>query len=264
MELHRPIGIFDAGIGSYAVVERVRARFPRQDILYFADRASFPYGSKTPAELLLSVQSATQYLQDEGCVAVVLASNAPSVMVLDLLRTAVSVPVIGVFPPIRAAIKRSKTKQAAVLGVRTMIASEAMRVFVNANRTADSQVFLVNASLLVDLVENFTFIMDPRHTQEIVTRFVTAVRGANPCIDVMTMSSTHLPWLKSFFATAAPDVSFLDPADTVLGELEPYTSTGEGRTRCVATETPELTLQALNAALQALGAPLRATRKGCE
>jgi glutamate racemase len=185
-------------------------------------------------------------------------------MVLDLLRTAVSVPVIGVFPPIRAAIKRSKTKQAAVLGVRTMIASEAMRVFVNANRTADSQVFLVNASLLVDLVENFTFIMDPRHTQEIVTRFVTAVRGANPCIDVMTMSSTHLPWLKSFFATAAPDVSFLDPADTVLGELEPYTSTGEGRTRCVATETPELTLQALNAALQALGAPLRATRKGCE
>jgi glutamate racemase len=264
MELHRPIGIFDAGIGSYAVVERVRARFPRQDILYFADRASFPYGSKTPAELLLSVRSATQYLQDEGCVAVVLASNAPSVMVLDLLRAAVSVPVIGIFPPLRAAIQRSNTKQVAVLGVRAMITSEAMRAFVDANRATDSQVFLVNASSLVDLVENFTFITDRRHTQEIVTRFVTDVRGANPGIDVMTMSSTHLPWLKPFFTTAAPDVSFLDPADTVLRELEPHTSNGDGRTRCVATETAELPVRALNAALQALGAPLRATLKGCE
>lgn len=264
MELHRPIGIFDAGIGSYAVVERVRARFPRQDILYFADRASFPYGSKTPAELLLSVQSATQYLQDEGCVAVVLASNAPSVIVLEPLRAAVSVPVIGVFPPIREAIKSSKTKEVAVLGVRSMITSEAMRAFADGSRTTGSQVFLVNASSLVDLVENFTFINDPRHTQEVVTRFVTDVRGANPNIDVMTMSSTHLPWLKPFFTTAAPDVSFLDPADTVLGELDPYTSNGEGRTRCVATETAELTLQALNAAFQALGAPLQARLKGCE
>lgn len=62
MNLHRPIGIFDAGIGSYAVVERVRARFPRQDIVYFADRASFPYGSKAPAQLLASVRAATEYL----------------------------------------------------------------------------------------------------------------------------------------------------------------------------------------------------------
>jgi len=72
MKLHRPIGIFDAGIGSYAIVERVRAHFPMQDILYFADRASFPYGAKTPGELLASVKSATEYLGNEGCVAVVL------------------------------------------------------------------------------------------------------------------------------------------------------------------------------------------------
>jgi glutamate racemase len=186
------------------------------------------------------------------------------VIVLDPLRAAVSVPVIGVFPPIREAIKGSKTKEVAVLGVRSMITSEAMRAFVDGSRTAGSKVFLVNASSLVDLVENFTFINDPRHTQEVLTRFVTDVRGANPGIDVMTMSSTHLPWLKPFFTTAAPDVSFLDPADTVLGEIDPYTSNGEGRTRCVATETAELTLQALNAAFRALGAPLQARLKGCE
>ena len=259
MELHRPIGIFDAGIGSYAIVERVRARFPRQDILYFADRASFPYGAKTQAELLSCVHSATRYLHQEGCVAVVLASNAPSVVVLEPLRAAVSMPVVGIFPPVREAVNRSRTGKIAVLGVRSMVTSEAMQRYAEQNREAGSEVLLVNASALVDLVENFTFINDPQRTQDLVTGFIADLRSSHPGIDVMTMSSTHLPWLKPFFMSAAPDVLFIDPADTVLDELDPFTSNGRGLTRCIATETPDLTLEAFNQALQALGTPHRAS-----
>ncbi|WP_242495094.1 hypothetical protein [Salinicola tamaricis] len=43
--LNRPIAVFDAGIGSYAIVAEIQRRLPRQDVIYFA-RASFPYGSK--------------------------------------------------------------------------------------------------------------------------------------------------------------------------------------------------------------------------
>lgn len=264
MELHRPIGIFDAGIGSYAIVERVRARFPKQDVLYFADRASFPYGGKTPAELLSCVQSATQYLQKEGCVAVVLASNAPSVVVLEPLRAAVSMPVVGIFPPIREAIDRSNTKTIAVLGVRSMVTSEAMQRYAEQNREAGSEVRLVDASALVDLVERFTFIHDPQMTQDVVTRFIAELRSSHPGIDVMTMSSTHLPWLKPFFMSAAPDVLFIDPADTVLGELAPFASEGRGLTRCIATETRDLTLDAFNQALGALGTSHRASLRNQE
>jgi glutamate racemase len=261
MKLYQPIGIFDAGIGSYAIVERVRARFPHQDILYFADRASFPYGAKTPDALLQSVRDATRYLQQQGCVAVVLASNAPSVVVLEPLRESVDVPVIGIFPPVREATSVSKTGEVAILGVRSMVTSEAMRQYAEANRVKDSQVMLINASSLVDLVENFTFIHDPVRTQEIVTAFIAELRAAHPRIDVMTMSSTHLPWLKRFFETAAPDVSFLDPADDVLAQLGPMTSIGTGQTLCIASATQELTLDAFNEALKIMGTPHRASLK---
>jgi glutamate racemase len=224
-----------------------------QDILYFADRASFPYGTKTPSELLALVRSATEYLSAEGCVAVVLASNAPSVMVRDLLRAAVAIPVIGIFPPIREAIERSKSKHVAVLGVRSMIVSEAMQTYAKNNSLRESRVLLVNASPLVNLVENFTFLNDPSSTQEIVTQFITDVLQAAPALDVMTMSSTHLPWLKQYFQSAAPDVLFLDPADAVIDELRPYTSVAQGQTRFVATETAELSLEQFNAALRSLG-----------
>jgi len=261
MKLHRPIGIFDAGIGSYAIVERVRARFPQQDIVYFADRESFPYGAKTPAELLSSVQRATEFLQAQGCVAVILASNAPSIVVLTPLRAAVSVPVIGVFPPVREALSRSTTKEVAILGVRSMTDSQAMRDYADAHREPDSSVHLINASPLVDLVETFAFIDAPEETQRVVTDFIAKVRQAQPAIDVMTMSSTHLPWLKPFFEAAAPDVSFLDPADTVIEEIATHTSSGEGRTVCVATESEKLPLLEFNAALKAIGAPIQASLK---
>ena len=40
--LLRPIAVFDAGIGSYAIARQIADRFLDQDVIYFADRASFP------------------------------------------------------------------------------------------------------------------------------------------------------------------------------------------------------------------------------
>jgi glutamate racemase len=258
MTLHRPIGIFDAGIGSYAIVERVRATFPSQDIIYFADRASFPYGGKTPAELLAVVRRAASYLCEQGCEAVVLASNAPSVVVLDDLRAAVPVPVFGIFPPLREAIARSASKQVAVLGVASLVNSDAMKAYVAKHAVPGSDVLLVNASALVDIVERFGFLSDPAATGQAVQRFIDDLRRRAPALDVITMSSTHLPWLRPFFEAAASDVLFLDPADSVLEQLRPHASAGSGRTYCVATETGELSLERFNDALQALGTPHRA------
>jgi len=258
MELHHPIGIFDAGIGSYAIVERVRLRFPSQDIVYFADRASFPYGTKTPKQLLQSVRVATDFLESQGCAAVILASNAPSIVVLDELRALAGVPVIGVFPPVREALDKSSTKQVAILGVKSMVNSAAMQAYVDQHKSKPDLVVLSNASSLVDLVENFDFLNHPERTQQTVTAFIDQLLATHPSLDVMTMSSTHLPWLKSFFEIAAPQISFLDPADSILTQLEPYISDGSGITSCLATATAQLSLDAFNQALGSLGTCLTA------
>jgi len=192
---------------------------------------------------------------------VILASNAPGVVVLGPLRTAVSAPVIGVFPPVAEALAASKTGMVAVLGVRSMVTSEAMRAHADSQRAADSEVTLVNASSLVDLVESFALLSEPDRTQRVVSAFIADLRDAHPDIDVMTMSSTHLPWLKPFFTVAAPAVAFLDPADSVLEQLAPHVSEGTGRTRCIATATPALTPADFNAALAALGTPHKAAIK---
>ena len=54
--MHKPIAVFDAGIGSYAIVAEIQKQLPKQDIIYFADRASFPYGNKKRDQLLTIMQ----------------------------------------------------------------------------------------------------------------------------------------------------------------------------------------------------------------
>ena len=253
--MKQPIGIFDAGIGSYAIVERVQQRFPHQDIVYLADRASFPYGAKTADALLASVAKASRYLQQQGCGAVILASNAPSVMVLEQLRAAVEIPVVGIFPPVQDALSVSASKRVAVLGVKSMVDSEAMQRFVG---QLGGDVQLVNASPMVDLVEDFSFLKDPEATQYRVEQFIGAFMREHPGVDVMTLSSTHLPWLRRFFEAAAPHITFLDPADSVLEQIAPYVTAGTGAVRCVASETAALPLAEFNSALAQLGVEWRA------
>jgi hypothetical protein len=50
--LKQPVAVFDAGIGSYAIARKIADRFSGQDVLYFTDRANFPYGASDLVELV--------------------------------------------------------------------------------------------------------------------------------------------------------------------------------------------------------------------
>ena len=257
-DLAAPVAVFDAGIGSYALVELIRRRQPQQDIIYFADRARFPYGGKTRNELLSIMRSTIGYLTDLGAKSVVLASNAPSIMVLDALKDQFSVPVYGVAPPVREAIAASCSGHVAIMGVRSMIESAELGAFVCAQASEPEKVRLINASPMVKLVESGLFLSDPARTAEDVTRFSEAIAANDPLIDVLTLSSTHLPWLRPFFEKARPDWLFLDPADSVVSTL-PATQGGSGRTVALVTESAAYPVSDFRKMLETLGIALDLT-----
>lgn len=235
-DLDDPVAVFDAGIGSYALVELIRRSQPQRDIIYLADRASFPYGAKSRDQLLSIMRHTIRYLTGLGAQTIVLASNAPSVMVLDTLKSEFSVPVYGVAPPVRAALDKSRSGKVAVMGVRSMIESEELARFVRAEADRPDDVALINASPMVELVENGAFLREPDGTAQKVAAFCDKIAASHPLIDTLTLSSTHLPWLRSFFEQARPNWRFLDPADDVIAAL-PQPEGGAGRTVALVTES---------------------------
>lgn len=260
--LRQPVAVFDAGIGSYAIVQRLQQRFPWLDLIYFADRASFPYGGKPRALLAPLVRATVERLAAWGARAVVLASNAPSVMVLGELQGRLPVPVRGVFPPVREALAASRSGVVVVLGVASLAASPEIRAYMQ-REAAGRTVAVDNASAMVDLVENGAFLSDPEGTQRAVDGFMAEVLRRHPGVDVCTLSSTHLPWLQPFFERAAPGVRFLDPADAVVAALDGFVAPAHegasgrhGQVLCVATESPAQPLSGLSAMLGRLGVSL--------
>ena len=48
---NNPVAVFDSGIGSLSIIRELKREVPYEDLLYFADRAHFPYGGKSHQEL---------------------------------------------------------------------------------------------------------------------------------------------------------------------------------------------------------------------
>jgi glutamate racemase len=191
--MYRPIAVFDAGIGSYAIVAEIRKAMSRQDIVYLADRASFPYGAKSRSELLSIMRRTIGFLNSYDPSAIGVASNAPSIMVLNELRENAPVPIFGALPPLREALALSKSARVGIMGVRSMVESPMSREFVIGHSPDPSKVALINASPLIDLVEDGSFLFASEKTQNAVDAFMERLFERHPLIDVLTLSSTIFP-----------------------------------------------------------------------
>lgn len=252
--LKQPVGIFDAGIGSYDIVRKVRAAYPAQDTVYLADRASFPYGAKSEAELEDSIFRAANYLTGLGMGAIILASNAPTITVLPRLLPRFRLPVLGVYPPIRAALEGvGAGGVVAVIGARVLTDSAALRDYVAGEAGAGSdRVAFAEAGGLIELVETGTFLSDPATTQRTVSEFVEALRQRHPRVAGITLSSTHLPWLKQFFEQADPRLKLFDPADEVVHQFRPLVTAGSGKLVTLVTESSQHPFHEFQATLDRL------------
>src|ERR1700679_676576 len=97
----RPIGVFDSGVGGLTVLHELLVALPQEDFLYLGDTARFPYGERTPEELVrFSAEMAEELLRRRAKLLVV-ACNAATSAALPALRrrmmeTTLGVDVLGV------------------------------------------------------------------------------------------------------------------------------------------------------------------------
>jgi glutamate racemase len=239
-----PIVVFDGGIGSYAIVKLLQEKAPARDVVYIADRQSFPYGQKTSDQLYHSVKNVIDFAETYNPSAIIVASNAPSVILKDKLQGMSEVPIFGILPPVKEALDKSTSKHIAVLGVQSLASSEQGQAIVDEYSKEGNTVHLHNASPLIEnLVETGKFVTDEKQTQTDVSAFMTDLMSMVPKIDVCTLSSTHLPWLKPFFENTKKNCTFIDPAESVvediLKSLPQVDTNREGQVTGFVTDNPE-------------------------
>src|SRR4051812_39823784 len=89
MDRHKPLLIFDSGVGGLSVLGAIQAMLPQAPIVYAADSAGFPYGIKRPEEIAVRVPALLGRLAERVDPAlVVIACNTASTIALDSVRAA--------------------------------------------------------------------------------------------------------------------------------------------------------------------------------
>ena len=212
-EIVTRIVVFDSGLGSLSIIKPIR-KILKAEIIYFADQVNYPYGNKSKLQLNHIIKKTIQSLNKFDPDITVMASNTPSLM----LQIS-SQKVIGVKPPLQLAAKTSKSKHIGILGTKSAIRSRGLTDFIKkTNISKSTKITKINGSDLVDLVESGKFITNQKQSKKIIQNNLSKILLEKP-IDVVTLSSTHLPFLKSLLQDCFPHIQFIDPGEIIAQKV---------------------------------------------
>ena len=77
------VGIFDSGIGGLTVYRRLRAEYPRLNVIYFADMLRQPYGPRSQLQVSAFCDQIMRFLLSEGAGLAIIACNTATAATFD-------------------------------------------------------------------------------------------------------------------------------------------------------------------------------------
>ena len=219
------VAVFDSGLGSLSVIRRIRRAVPAAPVVYLADTANYPYGTRSPAALRRIVEGRIRLLRDRFRPdVVVVGSITPTLLLPDLFAGGT---VVGVAPPLRRAAQATRTGHVGVLATRSVVGRcRTGEIAAGLEVPPGVRLHPIDASPLVDLVESGAFLDDGEECARRIGRLgpVLAENG----IDSLALSSTHLPFLVERLAEAFPRVRLADPGEDAAEAVRGRIGAGEG------------------------------------
>jgi len=224
--------VFDSGVGGLSVFDAITASGCAFELDYAADNAWLPYGLKTDEQLRARVPALlTSLVRQWTPEAVVVACNTASTIALEPIRAALSIPVVGVVPPVKPAAALTRTGVIGLLAtpatVQRPYTSDLITQF-----AGDKRVIRFGSAALVEAAERKLRgeSFDSGAITEAIEGLFSAPGGA--AIDVVALACTHFPLLAAELAAAAPrPCVWLDSGEAIARRLAHVLIAEQGPTR---------------------------------
>lgn len=199
-----PILVFDSGVGGLSVLAHIRDALPQAPVVYAADNAGYPYGTKSEAEIASRVPALLGRLAERYRPSiVVIACNTASTIALAHVRAALDLPVVGTVPAIKPAALASKSRVIGILGTDATVRQPYVDRL-SAEFASDCLVLRHGSAALVDLAEAKLRgePVDPAAITQAVHGLFDQPDG--DLIDQLVLACTHFPLLAEEIAAAVP------------------------------------------------------------
>ncbi len=215
-----PLLFFDSGVGGLSILDPARRAMPTAPIVYAADSAGFPYGTKSEAEIAARVPALLGRLVERYRPRlVVIACNTASTIALSVVRAALDVPVVGTVPAIKPAALLSKSRVFGVLGTDATVRQPYVDRLA-AEHGADCTVLRHGSAALVQLAEAKLRgdPRDPAIARDALYGLLDQPGGDR--MDTVVLACTHFPLVEAELAAAAPHpITFVHGGDGIARRI---------------------------------------------
>lgn len=212
----RPLLIFDSGVGGLSVLRPIRTLLSGAPIVYVADSAGYPYGTKSADEIASRVPALLGRLAERfDPELIVIACNTASTIALDAVRAALDLPIVGTVPAIKPAAEQSKTRVIGVLGTEATVQQPYVDML-SRQFASDCTVLRHGSAELVDLAEAKLrgVDIDPQAYAGILAGLLDQPGGDR--MDTVVLACTHFPLIEEELADAASrPLTFLHGGDGI-------------------------------------------------
>ena len=185
--------MFDSGLGGLSVLSELVRLDPGAEVIYVADSAHVPYGTKSSSFIRERSVAITRFLIEchHAAVVVVACNTATTHAVAALRERFPGTPMVGMEPALKPAAAATRTGIVGVLATPATLVGE--RFVELAQRYTDGIALLTQPSPgLVEQVEAGD--LDGPDTMRLLQRFTAPMlaRGA----DTIVLGCTHYPFLR--------------------------------------------------------------------
>ena len=220
MDADAPLLVFDSGVGGLSVLAEVRKALPQAPVIYAADNAGLPYGTKTEAEIAARVAGLLGRMTERFRPRLVcIACNTASTIALGMVRDVLEVPIVGTVPAIKPAAKITRTGTIGLLGTAATIRQSYVDRL-EAEFAAGKRLLRAAAPELVDAAEQKLRgkLVDPAVFTRAAALLLEQPGGEQ--IDTVVLAGAHFPLVEAELAAAfGPGVRFVHGAQGIARRI---------------------------------------------
>jgi glutamate racemase len=213
---NKTIAVLDSGVGGLSIFETISKSLPELSIVYACDNKNFPYGPKSPTEVIHCISDLAQAVINKFSPSLlVVACNTASTVALDTLREKISTPIVGVVPAIKPAASISKTHVIGLLATPGTVQRPYTDQLIK-DHAAQSTVIKVGSTKLVEMAENK--LRGIPCNLEILKAELSPFfpKNEHSPIDTIVLGCTHFPLLLEELKNVAPQkITWLDSSDAI-------------------------------------------------
>ena len=230
---HRPIGVYDSGVGGLTGLRALMRMLPGEDFLYFSDSGRMPYGPRPCSELRRIAVQDMDYLASFGVKAILAACGTISSAAKAEL-SAYPVPAFGVLTPALDAMAAVPGDgPLAIIATAASISSGEFTETLRKQCGMRREIVGVPCPEFAPLIESGHTRRDDPLVQECVARALEPVRDRR--FDAILLGCTHYGFIEDAIRDyLGADINLMSAADCGAAALRDYLKQNDltGGERC--------------------------------